>query len=132
MNTKRAIMQILLTFLSLIIINRENLVAQSGTSAAISGNVTDATGAALVDAAVTATDVDTRAVRAGKSNAEGRFLLSQLSPGRYTVKISLPGFAEQVSKPVAVDVGRMVTLNFQLTVSAIATGFETCSANPGK
>ena len=124
MNTKRAIMQILLTFLSLIIINRENLVAQSGTSAAISGNVTDATGAALVDAAVTATDVDTRAVRAGKSNAEGRFLLSQLSPGRYTVKISLPGFAEQVSKPVAVDVGRMVTLNFQLTVSAIAQTVE--------
>src|ERR1017187_4772385 len=124
MNTKRAIMQILLTFLSLIIINRENLVAQSGTSAAISGNVTDAAGAALVDAAVTATDVDTRAVRAGKSNAEGRFLLSQLSPGRYTVKISLPGFAEQVSKPVAVDVGRMVTLNFQLTVSAIAQTVE--------
>ena len=73
---------------------------------------------------MTATDVDTKAARRGTSNAEGRFLFSQVNPGRYTVTVSAQGFAEQTSQPVAVDVGRTVTLNFRLVVSSAAQTVE--------
>ena len=124
MTTKRTIMPILLIFLLLTIINDKRLPAQSGTSSAIAGAVTDATGAALTGASVTATDVDTKAVRTGTSNAEGRFLFPEMNPGRYTVTVSEPGFAEQTSQPVAVDVGRTMTVNFRLEVSSTAQTVE--------
>ena len=100
MTRNRKIMHIFLIFLLLTVLNDKRLDAQSGTSSAISGTVTDATGAALTDAAVTASDLETKAVRQGKSNAEGRFLFSQVNPGRYTVTVGAPGFAGQTSQPV--------------------------------
>ena len=44
--------------------------AQSGTSSAISGTVTDTTGALIPNAAVTATETNTKAVRTGITDAK--------------------------------------------------------------
>jgi Carboxypeptidase regulatory-like domain len=115
---------ILHSLLLLTMINARLLVAQSGTSSAISGTVMDATGAVIADASVVVTHVDTKALRAEKSNREGRFLFSQLNPGNYTVAVSAPEFAQQTSKPISVEVGRTVTLNFNLTPSATAQTIE--------
>ena len=89
---------------------------QSGTSSAISGTVADSSGAALPNASVTVTDVDTKASRAGQTNADGWFLFSQVNPGTYTVTVRASGFAEQTSQPVAVGVGRTVALNLKLSL----------------
>jgi hypothetical protein len=94
------------------------LVGQSGTSSAISGTVVDPAGEALVNASVTATDVDTKAERAGKTSSEGSFLFPQVNPGTYMVRVEANGFAGQSSRPVAVGVGRTVTLNFTLTLTS--------------
>jgi hypothetical protein len=106
------------------VINVHTLVAQSGTSSAISGTVMDATGAVIANASIVATDVDTQAARTGKSNSEGRFLFSQVNPGNYTLTVSATGFAQQTSQPIPVDVGRTVTLGFNLAPSSIAQTVE--------
>ena len=111
-------------FLLLTIINSQLLVAQSGTSCAISGTVADASGAALPNAAVTATNVDTKATRAGVTNGNGRFLFSQVNPGTYTVTVIAKGFAEQTSVPFQVEVGRTVTLNLKLSLSSTTQNIE--------
>ncbi|MGB7266537.1 MAG: carboxypeptidase-like regulatory domain-containing protein, partial [Terracidiphilus sp.] len=98
-------------------VNRGLLAAQSGTSSAIAGTVVDASGAALPDADVSATEVDTKAIRTEETDGSGRFLFSQVNPGAYTVTVHASGFATQTSKPIAVDVGRTVTLNFTLALS---------------
>lgn len=98
--------------------NCGRIAAQSGTSSAISGTVTDVSGAALPHTEVSATDVDTKAIRKEETGADGRFLFSQVNPGRYTLTVRASGFATQSSQPVAVEVGRTVTLNFSLAVSA--------------
>jgi hypothetical protein len=98
--------------------------AQSGTSSAISGAVTDAQGAALVGATVSASNVDTHAMRTGDTNAGGRFMFSQVNPGTYVVTVDMPGFAEQNSRPVAVEVGRTVTLDFKVTVASASQTVE--------
>jgi hypothetical protein len=105
-------------FLILTIINSTPLRGQSGTSSAISGTVEDPTGAALADAAITANEVDTKAVRAVQTDPNGRFLFSQVNPGTYTVTVAATGFTQQTSRPIAVEVGRTATLNFNLAVSA--------------
>jgi hypothetical protein len=117
-------------FMLLTIMNGRISIAQSGTSSAISGTVIDVSGAALPSAAVTATEVNTKAVRAGQSNGEGRFLFSQVNPGIYRVTVSAPGFAVQTSEPVAVDVGRTVALNFRLVVSSAAQTVEVTANQP--
>ena len=124
MQCSSIVRQTLLIFLLLTVINVRALVAQSGTSSAISGTVMDATGAVIANASIVATDVDTKAARTGKSNSEGRFLFSQVNPGNYTLTLSASGFAQQTSQPIPVEVGRTVTLGFNLAPSSIAQTVE--------
>lgn len=95
-----------------------NLHAQSGTSSALVGIVTDVTGAALPNAAVTATALDTKAARRGRTDASGRFLFSQVNPGTYQVMVSATGFETVNSEPTAVGVGQTISLNFSLSVQS--------------
>ena len=100
------------------------LSAQSGTSSAITGTVLDTSGAALLGAQVTATEVDTKATRTVQTDSNGRFLFSQVNPGTYTVTVRASGFAEQASQPIAVQVSRTAALNFNLAVSGTSQTVE--------
>jgi hypothetical protein len=100
------------------------LSAQSGTSSALSGSVTDKSGAAIAGAAVTATEVDTKAVRVGSTDASGRYTFSQVNPGTYSVSVSSAGFGTTISQPTAVGVGRTVALNFTLQVRSTSQAIE--------
>jgi hypothetical protein len=86
--------------------------------------VADANGAVLPDAAVTATNIDTKATRGGVTNGDGRFLFSQVNPGTYTVTVIAKEFAEQTSAPFQVEVGRTVTLNLKLSLSSTTQNVE--------
>ena len=114
----------LLIFLMLTMVNCLRIAAQSGTSSAISGTVMETTGAALPNAEVQATEIDTGAMRTEKTNPDGRFLFSEVNPGTYTVTVRASGFATQTSQPVAVDVGRTVTLDLTMTLSATTQTVE--------
>jgi hypothetical protein len=124
MTQRRWAVRFFLLFLLLTLVKFSPLAAQSGTSSAIAGTVADATGALVPHASVTAINVDTRAVRAGETNADGRFLLSQVNPGTYTVTVKVNGFADQTSQPVAVEVGRTATLDFKLSLSSASQTVE--------
>ncbi len=113
-----------LVLLVLTAVNAILLPAQSGTSCAISVTVIDATGAAIEDVDVTATDVATRATRTAKTDENGRVLFSELNPGEYTVAAEARGFTVQSSSPITVQVGRTVTLNFRLAVSSATQTVE--------
>jgi Carboxypeptidase regulatory-like domain len=108
----------------LITVNCGLLFGQSGTSSAISGTVSDASGAALPNASVSATEVDTGAGRTENTNADGRFLFSQVNPGTYILTIRAAGFATQTSQTFAVEVGRTTTLDFKLALSVAVQTVE--------
>jgi hypothetical protein len=105
-------------------VNLQLSLAQSGISSAIAGTVVDSSGAVLTDAAVTATNTETKATRTGQTNGSGRFLFSQVNPGNYVVTITASGWAEQRSRPVEVDLGRTVTLNFTMTLASTSQSVE--------
>ena len=98
--------------------------AQSGTSSALAGTIVDSTGASVSGAKVTATDVNTKAVRTGETDTSGHYLLSQVNPGTYQVSVASSGFGAAESQPTAVAVGRTVTLNFALSVGSASQTVE--------
>ena len=113
-----------LIFLLLIMVNSRGIGAQSGTSSAISGTMTDASGAVIANASVAATEVDTKATRVGQTDAGGHYLFSQVNPGTYRVTVRVAGFADAESQPTPVGVGRTVALNFTLQVSSTSQTVE--------
>ena len=64
---------------------------------AIRGVVTDATGAAVAEAQITAVDVTTNASRTVLSDAEGRYAISLLPPGDYRLRIEAAGYRVSVA-----------------------------------
>ena len=80
------------------------------TFASITGTVTDATGAVVPGATITATNVETNLKSTVHSNADGNYTIAQLKEGTYTVRAEATGFksfvADQVGL-VARDVRRV-------------------------
>jgi hypothetical protein len=114
MHSIRAWKYNLILLVMLTAVNPSLLHGQSGTSSALSVEVTDPSGAAVPNAKVTAIDVNTKATRTGATDASGHFLFSQVNPGTYQVSVEANGFAASKSEPTPVGVGRTVALNFPL------------------
>jgi hypothetical protein len=112
------------------------LIPLSGARAAaggeITGTVTDPKGAVVVGAQVSATDAAGKTATVPTDN-EGRFKLSGLAPGTYTVVVVSAGFAEARREQVAVEEGRAARVDFQLQVVLDAgTVTVTAGAKPGR
>ncbi|HEY3703868.1 MAG TPA: carboxypeptidase regulatory-like domain-containing protein [Terracidiphilus sp.] len=70
--------------------------AQGGGNVAITGTVTDTSGAVLAGAQVKVTEKNTSATRAITTNSNGQFNASPLPPGTYTVSVEAQGFKRYV------------------------------------
>jgi len=77
--------------------------AENMGSGSLSGTVTDASGAAIANATITATAIGTNASSNGTTSADGEFTLSSLASGRYTLTVSAPGFQRYIQRNIAVN-----------------------------
>ena len=105
------------------------LTAQAGRGA-ISGLVTDASGAIIPGAAVTAMGSATGTKLTAVTSAAGIYSFVSLSPGKYDVSASQKGFETTIRKGVIVDVDQATTVNIALkvgSVSEVVTVTETSS-----
>jgi hypothetical protein len=89
-----------------------------GTSASLTGQVTDPTGAAIPGASVTIKNVDTNFEQSVKSDSAGTYLLKPLQPGNYSLTIAAPGFAEYVQKGIVLNANLYATQDVHLTVGS--------------
>ena len=92
------------------------LSAQTGTGA-ISGTVTDESGAVVPNATVTVTSKSTGIARPLTTNAEGLYSAPSLLAGEYEVRAELAGFRTTV-REAQVLAGSDTTANFTMTPSA--------------
>jgi hypothetical protein len=90
--------------------------AAAQVSAAISGRVTDPSGATVPGAAVTAKNTETGGVRSAMTDDEGRFRVMSLAVGKYEVRITKQGFQEQVRTGIHLVVGQEATVDFALRI----------------
>ena len=98
-----------------------SVIAQQGASATLRGIVRDPNGAVVSGSRVSATQKDTGVKRETTTNADGLYVLSNLPPGFYEVRIQATGFADKISAtPVALQVGQSVTLDATLEVGSLS------------
>src|SRR6266446_6758293 len=108
-----------------------NLAAQSQiTTGVIDGVALDTSGAVLPGVDVEIRNVDTNFTRTLTTDAGGRFVALQLTPGRYTVTLKLSGFATVVQQDVLVTVGESVRLSPVMKVSGIAETVTVTTSSP--
>jgi len=80
------------------------LAAQTGNTGALTGHVTDPSGAFVPDAKVRVISLATNEAREVRSSADGAFSVPLLSPGTYRVEVSKSGFTVTVVTGVNVSV----------------------------
>lgn len=89
------------------------------TTATITGQITDSSGAAVSGADVTVTNMSTRDVRKAKSGDDGYYSLTSIPPGVYDISVKLEGFKEYLNKSVELLVNDRKTINIQLEAGEI-------------
>jgi hypothetical protein len=116
------------------------LPAQSFT-ASLLGTVTDASGAAVPNVAVTATNTATNTKTETRSDSTGHYLISTLPPGAYTLEASAAGFKKVVQSGIQLAVGQQVRIDLSLavgevsesvTVEATVAAIDTSTSTIGK
>lgn len=85
----------------------------------IFGTVTDPSGAAVVGATVTISDIEKGITFTVRTNESGNFTQTHLVVGKYRVKVEAPGFKAAVQEPVEVKVDAAARVDFVLQVGAI-------------
>jgi hypothetical protein len=94
------------------------LIAQS-YRAKVSGAVTDQTGASVVGATVTLSNVNTGIKTVRTTNEAGSYLFDLVDPGTYTVTVELTGFSKFNQENVNVQTRGDVTVNATLKPGAV-------------
>ena len=104
--------------------------AQSTTDGAIGGTVTDPSGATVPNAAITAQNLGTNAQTSGATDSNGRYLITHLPPGVYSLQISVSGFAVHKATSIVVEVGRATTVDAALSVQTATETVITTAETP--
>src|SRR6185312_13937195 len=99
-------------------------------TAQIVGTLSDATGAALPGAQVTATNTATGAARTVESGADGRFLLTALPLGTYSLRYQKQGFATTTVSGVVLQIGAVVERHDKLELAAQQATVEVTGTAP--
>ncbi len=104
--------------------------AQSSYTAAVRGVVTDTSGAAIPGAAVTITESDQNVPHATVTDAAGRYVMTALPPGNYTLTVEAKGFNKYIGSAFPLNVQQQATLNVALQVGNVSTTVEVTSQAP--
>jgi hypothetical protein len=106
-----------------------NLQAQTTTSGGLTGVVTDPSSAVVPGTSVEISDNAKGTTQSTKTDREGAFQFSFLSPGKYTLTVIHDGFRKE-SRVVTVVLGPPVTVNVALEISTENTTVKVKGKTP--
>src|SRR5262249_53020789 len=119
----------LLSALSLALCHSTVLLGQVD-SGAVSGVVTDQSGAVIPGARVVVTRLDTNAQSELRTNNFGLYTVPALRPGLYEITVTKDGFQAQKSQPFDLRVQDRAEVNFQLYIRAASDEITVSAAAP--
>ena len=96
-----------------------SLPVSAQVSASLSGRVLDQTGAVISGASVTAENLDTAVTRTTITDQAGRYQLLSLPIGRYEIRATKDGFAEEIRTGILLVVGQDATADLNLQVGKV-------------
>jgi len=107
-----------------------SLPGMAQVSAALSGRITDQTGAVVSGATVTAKDTDMGISRVTLTDAAGRYELPALPLGRYEVEASKSGFAGAIRSGILLVVGEDAAADLTLKVGSVSEQVKVVADAP--
>ena len=105
---------LLIAFLALFLFLVVPQAALAQTGASLSGVVTDQTGAALPNVAVTIKSLDTAETRTIATDGGGHYQTSALPPGRFTIRAAKQGFADETRAGISLATGQGATVDITM------------------
>ncbi|HKW97142.1 MAG TPA: TonB-dependent receptor [Bryobacteraceae bacterium] len=97
-----------------------NRLAGQFTTASLSGNVTDQSGASIPDAKVTVTNIDTGFTQIATAGPAGDYLFSRLPVGKYKLTVEKEGLQTYIQSGIELTVNQAATLNVTMSVGAVS------------
>src|SRR5665647_2279013 len=85
-------------------------------TAQVTGTVTDASGAAVPNTQIIATNTETGVSRSSVTNDAGNYLITTLFPGPYQVTASSAGFKQMRREALTLAVEQVARLDFRMEV----------------
>src|SRR5947209_1119702 len=104
--------------------------AQSTTTGAIGGVVTNPNNEVVANATVSVRNVETNKEDTAQTDDQGRFRVVNLQPGNYNVTINSTGFSQFAQERVVVEVGRVTTIEAKLSIGPVTGTVEVTSEAP--
>src|SRR4051812_9934637 len=104
--------------------------SQSSYTAAVRGVVTDNSGAAVPRAKVTITEADRNFPHTAVADESGRYALTALPPGKYTLTVESSGFRKYSQTNIPLAVQQQATFDVALQVGEISTTVEVQGQTP--
>src|SRR5271170_5913591 len=99
-------------------------------SGSITGSVTDASGAAVSNATVTARDVDRGTSWTTQTNTTGAYTFAQVTVGNIEVAVEASGFSKEIHPPFTLILNQVARIDFQLKVGNVSQSVEVTAAPP--
>ncbi|HLJ48319.1 MAG TPA: carboxypeptidase regulatory-like domain-containing protein [Bryobacteraceae bacterium] len=124
---------LLLTFLSCLLVAClviPTLGWGQEVTAAITGQVTDPTGAPIANAKVVAKDTQRGTVWTAQTNELGFYNLPRVPVGNYQVTVEAQGFQTAVHPPFDLSLNQTARLDFPMKIGAVSTQVEVTSSAP--
>lgn len=103
--------------------------AQTSTGA-VTGEVTDSSGAVVPRASVVAENLDTGVKTTTTSDNSGVYTIRFLPIGRYKLNTSAPGFVTSATAPFTLEINQTIKINTGLSVNAASTSVDVTAAAP--
>jgi len=113
----------------LLVLLAASAIAQTPT-ATLSGAIRDASAAFVPGAQVSVTNAESGTKRTTSSDETGRYILTNLPPGRYDVRAELTGFRTAVQNGVVLTVGGSTSVDLTLQVGAVNEVVEVRHEEP--
>ena len=110
--------------LASVFLNSGPAFGQATSTGTVVGLVTDQTGALIAAATITLTDAATGSVRTTTSGTNGQYVMVNLPPGDYTLRVSKSGFSISEIAHQTVSVGTQTTVDVKLMLGATQTTVE--------
>jgi hypothetical protein len=106
------------------------VAAAQEVTAAITGKVTDPSGAAIASASVTATNVERGTTWKSETNEEGIYNLPRVPTGNYEVRVEAAGFQAAVQPPFTLVLNQTARLDFAMVLGQVSQTLEVTSTVP--
>src|SRR5437016_7548765 len=114
--------------LVLVLLSVSFVSAQVSTSS-VTGAVTDASGAVVANAKVEAKNEETGVVFSQNTTSAGTYSFASLTPGRYSITVTLAGFQTYTSVHNVLTVGTPLVVDVSLKLSTVGQTVEVVESN---